>query len=95
MTIQQRSYAVFRDDEDNIYAIPREALNSHRVRREWKAKLRQALDGDDVEGFAQTPGSLPAAATTPFVGIANLTFLGMVNIDDPKTAEQWSLAFEK
>jgi hypothetical protein len=92
MTVQQRSYAVLRDDQDNYYAIPREAFDSHRVRREWKAKLRRALDGEDVEGFVHTLPGEPKILPDLYAGSSNLQFLGVVTVDDPELLEALSLA---
>jgi hypothetical protein len=81
MADTRRSFVVFRDDDDNYFAVPSEVIDNHRVRREWKAKLRQALDSDeDVEGFAMLAGVLGQAATEKTSGGSNLHMLGTMAI---------------
>jgi hypothetical protein len=83
-----KSYMVLRDDEDNYYAIPREVIDHHKVRREWKAKLRMAMDGEDVEGFAMAAaGASKAVTTTVDVG-ALLHLMGMTIIEEADLYER-------
>lgn len=81
MADTQRSFVVFRDEDDNYFAVPREVIDHHRVRREWKAKLRQVLDGDeDVEGFAMVAGGISGTSVDSSGGGSTLQLVGTMTI---------------
>jgi hypothetical protein len=86
---EQRDYTILRDDDDNYFAVPREVLDHHRVRREWKAKIRQYLDGEDVEGFVQIPGKTPLTAADA-AGLRGLHIVGIITLTENPTAGEAS-----
>jgi hypothetical protein len=75
MANDEQTYMVLRDEDDNYFAVPREIVDHHRVRREWKAKIKQYLDGEDVEGFIQTAGGT-AGIQSPTV-VPGLSIVGI------------------
>lgn len=75
MANDEQTYMVLRDEDDNYFAVPREIVNHHRVRREWKAKIKQYLDGEDVEGFIQKAGGT-AGIQSQTAGVPNLSIVG-------------------
>jgi hypothetical protein len=90
MAGEQREYMVLRDDEDNYYAVPREMVDHHRVRREWKTKIKQYLDGEDVEGFIQggvvaTSPSTVSPSALHIIGIITAEELDLFEAGTPAT----------
>jgi hypothetical protein len=67
----RREGLLFRDGRGDIYLLPCEVLEKHRVRRERRADLEQSIAEPDVVGFGYPTSPVPprTPSSEPFRGL--------------------------